>query len=211
MKQNLQRTQFDYQIDRESARPGEQIFEKLVSSTSAGELIRLILLYYIDMGISPSPTSNRPLFNRRSSGTLNTKGSIKIDLVWEIINAKTIGGVQKLLVKKLGLPQSDVMEEDGKRVKEICRAILLRTARLSACAMASILTLMELAKVGGGIELEAQIDISGRLVTNFYIGDQNLMTEQPNPSHLPTRYGRGLTRDHRCKQGVDYTGNEGQG
>ena len=166
------------------------------------------------MGISPSPTSNRPLFNRRSSGTLNTKGSIKIDLVWEIDNAKTNGDVQDLLVKKLGLPQSDVKEEDGKRVKEICRAILLRTARLSACAMASILTLMELAKVGGGIEPGARIGISGRLVTNFYIGDQNLMIEQPNPSHLPTRYGRGLTRDHRCKVNkkiVDCTGNEGQG
>ena len=167
MKQNLQRTQFDYQIDRESARPGEQIFEKLVSSTSVGELIRLILLYYIDFGISSSPTSYRPLFNRRSSENLNTKGSIKIDLVWEIDNAKTNGAVQQLLVTKLGLPKSDVTEEDGKRVKDICRVILLRTARLSACAMASILILMERAKIGGGIELGARIGLSGRLVTNF--------------------------------------------
>ena len=165
------------------------------------------------MGISPLPTSYRPLFNCRSSGTLNTKGSIKINLVWDIDNAKSNGAVQQLLVNELDLPKSDVTEEDGKRVKEICRAILLRTARLSACAMASILILMELAQVGGGIELGARIGISGRLVTNFYIGDQNLMIEQPKPSCLRTRYERGLRRDHRCKLNkkcVDCTGKEGQ-
>ncbi|KDR69170.1 hypothetical protein GALMADRAFT_215200 [Galerina marginata CBS 339.88] len=160
---NLQRTQFDHQIDRESAHPGKQIFEKLISSTSVGELVRLVLLHYIDTTIPPLLTRNRPLFNRISSQKLNTKGGIDVTLVWDIDDADDDNDVKELLVKRLGLSPNNVTEEDAKTVKEICRAILLRTARLGACAIASILVLMGRAQVGGGIEKRGRVGINGSL------------------------------------------------
>lgn len=167
LQQNLQRTQFDHQIDRESAHPGKQIFEKLVSSASVGELVRLVLLHYIDTTIPPLLTKNRPLFNRISSKKLNAKGGIDLTLVWDIDDADDDSAVKELLVKRLGLSPNNVTEEDGNTVKEICRAVLLRTARLGACAIASILVLMDRAQVGGGIEKRGRVGINGRSVISF--------------------------------------------
>ncbi|KDR71803.1 hypothetical protein GALMADRAFT_74709, partial [Galerina marginata CBS 339.88] len=164
---NLQRTQFDYRIDRESAHPGRQIFEKLVSSTSVGELVRLVLLHQIDTITLPLLTLNRPLFNRISSKKLNTKGGIDLELVWDIDDADDNSAVQQLLVDRLDLSPNNVTEEDGRTVKEICRAILLRTARLGACAIASILVLMGRAQVGGGIEKGGRVGINGGSVITF--------------------------------------------
>jgi hexokinase len=112
-------------------------------------------------------TLNRPLFNRISSEKLNTKGAVDLELVWDIDAAKNNVAVQQLLVKRLGLPRDSVTEEDGNTVKFLCRAILLRTARLGACAIASILILMGRAAVSGEIELGGRIGISGRSVITF--------------------------------------------
>ena len=112
-------------------------------------------------------TRNRPLFNRISSKKLNTKGGIDIELVWDIDDADDNSAVQQLLEERLGLLPNNVTEEDGNTVKEICRAILLRTARLGACAIASILVLMDRAQVGGGIEKGARVGINGRSVITF--------------------------------------------
>jgi len=158
----LQRTQFDYRIDRESAHPGEQLFEKLISATSVGELTRLVLLHYIDSASPSGATQYRPLFNRRSSTKLNTKGGIDIELVWKI--SATMGpAVRKVLVKELDLPLADVNEEDGKQVKAVCRAILRRTAYLSACAIAALLILMDRASLRGGVVRGGRIGIAGSL------------------------------------------------
>jgi len=160
--QSLPRTPFDYRIDRESAHPGQQIFEKLVSTTAIAELVRLVLLHYIDTGLSPSPPQERPLFNRRSSAKLN-EGTIDIKLIWDIDGAKDGVVAQKLLVRELNLSSDHVNVDDGKAVKGICRAILLRAARLSACALAATLILMGRAALGGGAAEGGRIGINGSL------------------------------------------------
>jgi hexokinase len=170
----LLRTQFDYHVDRESAHPGEHVFQKLVSASSVGELTRLFLLHYIDCGLPLSPTEHRPPFNRRSSQKLNAKGAIDIKLMWEIDTAKDGIAVQQVLVTKLDLPQDSVSEEDGRVVKEVCRVVLLRAARLSACPIAALLVLMGRASLGGsGVEPGGLIGIAGSLTRPAFQRDMH--------------------------------------
>src|SRR5665213_4487201 len=49
LKQNLERTRFDYRVDRESANPGLQVFEKLTAGMYIGEVLRLVILHFIDI------------------------------------------------------------------------------------------------------------------------------------------------------------------
>lgn len=135
----------------------------MVSASSIGELVRLVLLHYIDTGIPPTPTAgNRPLFKRVSSEKLNTKDFVTLEMVLEIDAAKTTDAVKQLLTKKLGLPEDSIIPEECTLVKEICRAVLLRTARLSACALATTLILMGRAALGGGVDQGGKVGINGR-------------------------------------------------
>jgi len=165
----LQRTQYDNRLARQSAAPSEQPFEKLVSALFIGELTRLILLDFID---SADPEISRHLFNGKSSRTLNTTDSITIELMWRIDNTRDTE-IAALLVRELDLPPKDVSSEDGKTVKTVCRAVLRRAARLSACSIAAILVLTGRAALDGSSGLGGQIGIAGSLTSPAFKRDMD--------------------------------------
>lgn len=156
----MQRTQYDNRLARQSAFPSQQLFEKLVSASFVCELTRLILLDFVD---SADPDVPRRLFNGNSSRKLDATGSITIELMWEIDNAEDTE-IVALLEQQLDLSPGDVNSEDGKTVKVVCRAVLRRAARLSACSIAAILVLTGRATIDGSSGLGGQIGIAGRQV-----------------------------------------------
>jgi hexokinase len=83
--------------------------------------------------------------------------------MWEIDNAEDTE-IVALLEQQLDLSPGDVNSEDGKTVKVVCRAVLRRAARLSACSIAAILVLTGRATIDGSSGLGGQIGIAGRQV-----------------------------------------------
>lgn len=161
-------TRFDNHVNRESVHPGQYIFEKLSSSTRIGEIARLVLLDSVDMAdLTVGATGLRPLFNRASSTKLNTPGSIDFALLREIEASKDLSALSALLAKQLGIPVSAITEGDAKLVKDVCRAVALRSARLNACAIAASLMLMGKAALGGGVDTGGQVGIEGNLVQSY--------------------------------------------
>ena len=168
-------TTFDYRIDRESSDPGKQAFEKMVSAKYLGELTRLAILHFIDAEATTFGSGVRPLFNRASSKKLN--GNFEIDVaVMREIEAARDTDVPRVVATKFGLPQESVTKEDGNIVKEICRAVARRAARLSACAIAAVLVQMDRAKLGGGTDIGGQVGVEGRSVICYILNHCSLMT-----------------------------------
>lgn len=124
-----------------------------------GEILRLVILYFVDL--QPRYHGDRQLFNGKSSEKLNTPNSIDIMLMADVEDSDD---ARIILEKELGLTLSNITEEDAQLVKELCRAVVLRAARLSACAIAAIIILMGRADFGGKVEMSTQIGMEGECV-----------------------------------------------
>jgi len=134
-----------------------------------------VILHFIDAEATTLGSGVRPLFNRVSSKKLN--GHFEIDVaVMHEIEAVRDKDVPRVVATKFGLPQESVTKEDGNIVKEICRAVARRAARLSACAIAAVLVQKDRAKLGGGTDISGQVGVEGRSVIRPILNDSPLMS-----------------------------------
>ena len=123
-------TSFDRTLDTSSRNPGEQILEKMVSGMYLGELARLVIKDLI---------KNKSIFGGRIPRILKKGGAFKAEYMSLIEGdrSKSLSNTARLL-KKLGVKNSKY--EDRKIVKKACRIVSSRAARISAVAMASVIT-----------------------------------------------------------------------
>ncbi|KAJ1986618.1 hypothetical protein H4R33_003247 [Dimargaris cristalligena] len=130
-KDVLPLTFFDNGVDRETQNPGKQIFEKMISGLYLGEVTRKVLLHLVD---------RRLLFNGRSSTELNQPYSFDTAYMSTIVADETpdLADTQYTLESVLLLPPTT--PADRAMVKAVCYMLGLRAARLSAAALASVLT-----------------------------------------------------------------------
>ncbi|NWH39060.1 HXK1 protein, partial [Chloropsis hardwickii] len=122
------RTEFDRELDLGSLNPGQQLFEKMISSLYLGELVRLILLKMTKEGL---------LFNGKVSTALLTKGKIETKHVSAMEKYKEGLSNTKEILTELNLFPS---EEDCVAVQHVCTIVSFRSANLCAAALAAILT-----------------------------------------------------------------------
>ncbi len=117
----LRQSSYDKKLDKNSDKPGSQILEKMVSGMYLGELARLVLIDFTD-----------------TKGFLKGK-SFKTEYISEIENDKSrdLRKVEALL-KKLGIRDASLNER--KLVKKVCELVSGRASRISAAAIASIIT-----------------------------------------------------------------------
>jgi hexokinase len=114
-------TSYDRKLNYLSQNPGQQIFEKMISGMYLGRLTKLLAKDLIK-GVVPKA------FNSEHASMVEADGS------------KNLSGVDRLL-KKLHIKDSKYA--DRKLLKKICSLVSMRAARLSATAIASVVTKMD--------------------------------------------------------------------
>ncbi|KAK8869754.1 hypothetical protein IAR55_000322 [Kwoniella newhampshirensis] len=120
---------FDNKLDRESINPRKQAFEKLVSGMYIGEIVRNMLLHFIDSSV---------LFDGYSSNILNTHYGFDAAFVSGVEGAKSSDEVKKLIIKMLGVNPKHISEGDIETVQWATRVVAERACKLAGCAIAAV-------------------------------------------------------------------------
>ncbi|CAO3614944.1 unnamed protein product [Cunninghamella echinulata] len=136
-KQVLPLTIYDNQLDRESNNPKQQIYEKTISSYYLGELVRNVMMYWIDQ---------RFLFNGHSSHLLNQQWGMKTAYIAMILKDTTndFTIIRQLLLDTFNISSTFITLEDCQLVKYICELVTGRAAKLAAAGLAALLSHMGL-------------------------------------------------------------------
>ncbi|KAI9833101.1 MAG: hexokinase A [Phylliscum demangeonii] len=126
----LPRTPYDIIIDRDSPRPNQQAFEKMVAGLYLGEIFRLVLVglhEQADVGIFPGQDITK--LQQPYSLDASFLSLIEED------HYETLSDTANLFLTKLGLRPTAAELELARRLAEL---IGTRAARLSACGVAAI-------------------------------------------------------------------------
>lgn len=125
----LPRTKYDIQIDKESPRPGQQSFEKMISGYYLGEVLRLILL---DLTKEKKLIfKNQDLSKLEKTFILDTSFPARI----EEDPFENLSDVQDLFQEVLGIQTTS---PERKIIRRLAERIGERSSRLSICGIAAI-------------------------------------------------------------------------
>ncbi|OCK75040.1 hypothetical protein K432DRAFT_309444 [Lepidopterella palustris CBS 459.81] len=126
----LPRTPYDIIIDKESPRPGQQSFEKMIAGLYLGEIFRLVL---VDLHGNPDVK----IFDGQDIGKLKKAYSLDASFLAQIEEDpfENLSETQDLFANKLSITTSKPELELCRRLAEL---IGTRAARLSACGVAAI-------------------------------------------------------------------------
>ena len=121
-------TPFDYQIDKQSLRPGTQIFEKMVAGLYIGEMLRLILVQLHEQG---------KLFQGQDITRLQTENALEASFlsVAELDFSKDLKDMREEFEDSLSLSPS---VDELKVCRYLIGLVATRAARLFACGIAAI-------------------------------------------------------------------------
>ncbi len=126
----LHQTNYDRQVDQASDNKGEQILEKMVSGMYLGEVARMIFKDLV---------KRKLLFGGASSSAFNEPKGFKTEYM-SMVERDNTGSLSRVndLLKELGIVKSTVA--DRRLFKRICKLVSQRGARISAAAMAAVIT-----------------------------------------------------------------------
>lgn len=124
----LPRTVYDIQIDKESPRPGQQSFEKMISGYYLGEVLRLILLELV---------GKKLIFQDQNLDKLSQPFILDTSIPARIESDpfENLSEVQDLFVEELGIQTTS---PERKIIRKLSEKIGERSARLSVCGIAAI-------------------------------------------------------------------------
>lgn len=124
----LPRTRFDDEIDRTSAHPGQQLYEKMVSGPHLGELLRLVMLELHEAKL---------LFVGQDVSCLRQPNALEVSLfpTLEEDISECMENARKCLWEKTGL---DPAPHELKACRYLAELVGTRAARLYSCGIAAI-------------------------------------------------------------------------
>ena len=126
----LPRTQYDVIIDKDSPRPGQQTFEKMIAGLYLGELFRLVL---IDLHESP----NVKVFEGQDISALKKPYSLDASFLSDIEN-DPFENLQETADRFQSSLKIECTRSELELIRRLCELIGTRAARLSACGVAAI-------------------------------------------------------------------------
>lgn len=140
----LPRTPYDVIIDKESPRPGQQSFEKMVAGLYLGELFRLVLL---DLHKGHECT----MFEGQDVSKLNKPYSLDAGFLAAIEEDRfeNLQEVADLFQTKLGI---ECNKPELELIRRLAELIGTRAARLTACGVSAICKLKNWEKVHVGAD-----------------------------------------------------------
>ncbi|KAN0064178.1 hypothetical protein ACQY0O_003345 [Thecaphora frezii] len=187
-------TIFDNQLDRESIRPRNHVFEKMISGMYLGELTRRVLLHLIDSLV---------LFDGYSSVVMNTQYGFDTAYMSAIEAdkedaASPKSATRKVLVETMQIPADKISAEDVETVRRVCEIVGTRAARLSSVAIAA--TLVQTNNVqskGDGPDEGVKVGMDGSVI-EFYPHFEERMRQGLRDllgEHAEKRVKIGLAKD----------------
>jgi len=159
----LPSTSFDQKLDRESINPTYQAFEKFVSGMYLGEVVRNILLSFVD-AVPPL------LFQGRSTPILNTHYGFDSAYMSLIETAKTTEEIRTVLIDQVKFHPDMISDEDCEAARYVCEMVATRAAALSGCALAAVLVQTGRARLGGGLtegDKPYRVGLDGSLAEHY--------------------------------------------
>ncbi|KAF2808064.1 uncharacterized protein BDZ99DRAFT_478564 [Mytilinidion resinicola] len=126
----LPRTPYDIIIDKESPRPGQQAFEKMIAGLYLGEIFRLVL---VDL----HGNQDVKIFEGQDLGKLKKAYSLDASFLSSIEEDpfENLSETQDLFQNKLGITTT---KPELELIAHLTKLIGTRAARLSACGVAAI-------------------------------------------------------------------------
>ncbi|GAC72095.1 hypothetical protein PANT_6d00069 [Moesziomyces antarcticus T-34] len=156
-------TIFDNQLDRQSIRPRNHVFEKMISGMYLGEVARLVLLHLIDQLV---------LFQGFSSAILNTQYGFDTAYMSAIEAdnepaSSSSSATRKVLVQTLSIKDEYISTEDIETVRTVCKIVGTRAARLSATAIAATMIQTGNVQSTGPQDQGVKVGVDGSVI-EFY-------------------------------------------
>ncbi|XP_057213564.1 hexokinase-2 [Triplophysa rosa] len=120
-------TEFDRAVDEQSANPGKQRYEKMISGMYLGEVVRNVLLDFTSKGL---------LFRGKLSERLKTRGIFETKFLSQIESDRLALRQVRSILQHLGLITSTC--DDSILVKEVCSVVSKRAAQLCGAGLAAV-------------------------------------------------------------------------
>ena len=123
-------TAYDADLDKHSENRNEQVLEKMVSGMYLGEVARIVIKDLI---------CRKEIFPGTKAAAFDMRNAFKSEYM-SLVEGDSSKGLSAIgnILKGLGIPKTSL--EDRKKIKEICSSVSTRAARISATAMAAVIT-----------------------------------------------------------------------
>ncbi|KAI9364559.1 hypothetical protein BD770DRAFT_406592 [Pilaira anomala] len=144
----LPRTFYDNRVNRQSINPGVHVFEKMVSGLYLGEIVRIILVDFLD---------RRLIFDGQYTNELNTPYRFEASYISAIGADDTpdLEATQHVLESIMNIPTTTLSDREITRT--ICELVSQRAARLVAAAMSAIIDTTNALEQGLTISMEGSV------------------------------------------------------
>ena len=141
-------TFYDVRVNRQSVNSGAQMYEKMVAGLYLGEIVRLVIVDFID---------RRLLFDSQYSAEMNKPYNFESSYVSAIDRDETsdLDDTKHLLEQVMNIPSTTIT--DRRIVKRICVLVGKRAARLIAAGMSAIINKRSVLEVGLSISVEGTV------------------------------------------------------
>ncbi|RCH82330.1 glucokinase, partial [Rhizopus stolonifer] len=150
--ETIPHTFYDIRVNRQSVNPGIHVYEKMCSGLYLGEIVRLIMVDFLD---------RRLLFDAHYSKELNTPYFFEAAYMSAIERdeSEELEEVKHIIENVLNLKTSTLT--DRHMVKRICELVGRRAARLIAAGMSSIISKRD------GLETGLTISVEGTIYEHY--------------------------------------------
>lgn len=139
---SLPRTKFDEQLDKQSPRPNQQSFEKMIAGYTLGEILRLVLIDEFEAG---------RIFKDQDVGKLREEFVLDAAFLSQIETDpwENLSDTETLFLEELKI---DTTEPERSMIRSITELIGTRAARLSMCGVAAMVKKMGMKNVHAGAD-----------------------------------------------------------
>ncbi|CAF3441024.1 unnamed protein product [Rotaria socialis] len=146
------RTKIDRELDESSLTPNQQIFEKMISALYLGEIVRLIIIDLVRSSILfPDRMQKAPSRGRDYNIFLSLRGSFYAKHVADIECDKTEDlSVTASILTSIGI--YDPSYDDCYIIREVCKTVSLRAAKLAAAVIAVVVNRVNMPSVTVGVD-----------------------------------------------------------
>ncbi|CAF2636265.1 unnamed protein product [Rotaria sp. Silwood2] len=139
------RTDIDRELDESSLTPQQQVFEKMISALYLGEIVRLIIVDLVQRSILfPGRMQKSPSIRPDYNIFLILRGSFYAKHVADI-ESDTNLSITATILTSIGIHEPSY--DDCYIIREVCKTVSLRAAKLAAAAIAVLINRLNMPSV----------------------------------------------------------------
>ncbi|CAF0794977.1 unnamed protein product [Rotaria sordida] len=141
------RTDIDRELDESSLTPQQQVFEKMISALYLGEIVRLIIVDLVQRSILfPGRMQKSPSIRPDYNIFLILRGSFYAKHVADIESDTTEDlSITAAILTSIGIHEPSY--DDCYIIREVCKTVSLRAAKLAAAAIAVLINRLNMPSV----------------------------------------------------------------